>query len=205
MFAKIRFILLLAVLLPNLGHCREAAIATGSGNARLNGKALVRTSAVFEGDELQTAEDSAIVLHGKGFSVQVGPLADSILQKNSLRLAAGTVQAKGLIDVIAGDIRILSDSGSTMYIVSRLSGTVNVTAKAGLVIVRRGRERFQLKAGQRKSFAELRLPTPSQKQVKGRSTAAKTGLGVGASSAIGAVLATHLRDTQQTAVSPACP
>jgi hypothetical protein len=199
-----KFMFFLALLFPVYGLSRDAVIATGVGNAKLNGRTLLHLSAVFAGDKLQTESDSAIVLHGKGFSAQVGPMADSVLETDALLLGTGGVEATGLINILAGDVRIVSDSAKTMFTVYRSAGTVSVSVKSGLAIVRRGRERVELKPGEARTFADGVKEKPVQISTKHSRTAAKTSLEVGAGSAAGVVVATHLKDSKndQVSISP---
>lgn len=200
-------ILFLALLFPVCAFPRDAAIATGIGEAKLNGKVLSHASAVFAGDEMQTAADSAIVLHGKGFSVQVGPMADSFLERNALRLRTGTVEAKGLINVLAGEIRIVSDSAKTSFTVLRSTDQVKVSARSGLVIIRRGGERVELKPGEVRTFADGIAENASPNSIKRRRIGAKMGAGLGAGTAVGAVVARQLKDQKSAkgSVSPSQP
>jgi hypothetical protein len=201
MSATSKSILFLALLFPVCALARNAAIATGIGETKLNGKALVHASAVFAGDELQTAADSAIVLHGKGFTVQVGPMADSFLEKTALRLGTGSLEAKGLINVLAGEIRIISDSASTAFKVSRSSGTVCVAAKSGLLIIRRGRERVELKPGESREFDENNVTMAATPSI-GRGNLKKAGAVVTATgTAVGTVVASHLKNSKNALVS----
>lgn len=201
MYRLAKFIFWVAVLFSANGYGRDAAIATGSGNTKLNGHALMRPSAVFTGDELETAADSAIVVHAKGFSVQVGPMATSFVEKRALLLMTGTAQARGLVDILAGQLRVISDSADARFMVSCSGGTVSVIVKAGAVIVRQGQWRVILRAGESRTFEKADSVTTVPKAGKHTTLAPKAGVGVAAGSGIGAAIAKHLGDGEPAQIS----
>ncbi len=186
-----KLFLCVLVLFHGLAFCREALLATASGKVILNGKALMRSSAVFTGDKLQTGSASALTLQAKRFSVQVGPVATVIVEDNALSVESGSVRASGLVDVQTGSITIFSDSADTKFDVVRSGGTVEVKVLTGSTIVRGSKERTLMRRGESRTFQESDT-TPAAKKKSHKKFATAAGA-VGVASA-GAIIALHLGD-----------
>lgn len=186
-----KFVVWVIVFFSVAGSCADAAIAVGTGNVKLNGKELTRSSAVFPGDELRTEAGSAVVLHAKGSTVQVGPAAVFSVRPGGLALSSGSARVNGKLSLVIAAVTVNADLRSVNYMVTCSDGLVFVTAITGSVQIQSGKNAALIRAGETRSFAEDGSPFPSSSPIRARRAVA-TGFAAGAS--VGAVIASHLSD-----------
>lgn len=188
----------LAVLFPTIGYCGNAAIATGSGNVMLNGRWLMRSSAVFSGDELKTETDSAVVLHSKGSTIQVGPRALIVLGEDALIVETGTARVSGTSKVLAGNVTISPYAHGANFVVMRSGGVITVKVLKESIRIQRRAEEIVLSQGENRSFQEN---DSSNLAARGRNKREAMATGTTLGAGIGAVIASHLNDHTQSDMS----
>lgn len=198
MYNVSRLILSAVVLFPLFAHCGDTMTATASGDVKLNAKPLVRSSTVFPGDELETTADSAVVLQGKQFSLQVGPTATSVVEERAVRLETGTVQAKGLATIRAGVVTAFGDTSDATFNVSHSSEKVSVKVTAGVVVVRHLSERVVIAKGQSRTFDDNGTSSTAPHHDRKWAAAA---IGAASGAASGAIVASHLKNNGPCEIS----
>ena len=196
---KFSSVLMLILLFPIAAFCESSAIAISSGNVTLNGKAILRSAAVFPGDLLETDGNSAIVLQAKGAMFQVGPTAQCHLSRSGLVLDHGTARVSGSGRVQAGKLDMTPAGKETKYTVRHADGEVTVIAVQGSLVVQRGKDVLKLAAGETRSFADSGESFPGARS--GRRTKLSAAVGAAAGASVGAVLGSHVKDPGPRGVS----
>ena len=186
------------VLFPVVGLGADAAIAVGSGNVKLNGKELVRSSAVFPGDEIRTEAGSGVVLNASGSTVQVGPAAVFSVRTGGLKLTSGSARVSGKLSLVIADITVNADLQNTNYMVTCGDGVVLVTAIKGSIQVLAGRNSVRVREGETRSFTDESVPFPKANTSRMRRS---TTAGFAAGAGVGGVIASHLKDGSSGDVS----
>lgn len=134
---------LMSVVLPVAVACADTqgAMMYVSGHATLNGGGILRTSAIFSGDQLQVPTDSSVTIASAGSSVVVAPGSSIVFAGDQVRLdnrsAVSITTSKGMAAVI-NRLKIVPASGSGKYQVARVGGLVVIAAKQGVVNVADG-------------------------------------------------------------------
>lgn len=194
-----RSVLCLIIFFSLAAFCADSAIAIGSGNVTLNGKALLQSSAVFPGDVLKTDSNSGIVLQAKGSSFQVGPIAECHLSREGLILDSGTARVSGSGKVQAGGLKIKPATTSANYTVMHTNGEVTVIAVKGSLEVQHGNAVLKLEAGETRSFADSGGAFSAARS--GTHTKLAAAIGAAAAASASAVIASHLKGTAARGVS----
>src|SRR5579863_5392539 len=111
-----------------------AAMLYTHGAAWINGAHVPASSAIFNGDLLQTRSDSGANINAPGSSITI--LGDSLVQfqGSSLKVEHGSVDvatSKGVATTV-GDVRVAPASSSwTEFNVTDVDGTVKIAANKG--------------------------------------------------------------------------
>lgn len=118
-----------------------AAMLYTNGTAWLNGSSVPKSSAVFNGDLVQTKSDSVASIKSPGSSVMV--LSDSLVQMeaNGVKLEHGTVNvgtSKSMATVVGGLKISPATNGWTEFQVSDTDGTVQIIARKGDLLLSDG-------------------------------------------------------------------
>ena len=113
---------------------QPAAMLYSHGTALLNGDSVVRSSAIFSGDLIQTTADSAANINASGSIVLV--LNDTLVkyQGKSVELEHGgvTISTSKLLATRAGDVTVSPATRVwTEFQVRDVDGTVQITARKG--------------------------------------------------------------------------
>jgi hypothetical protein len=111
-----------------------AAMLYSEGSAWLNGGHVPKSSAIFSGDLVQTAANSAANIHASGSSITI--LGESLVQFEgaSLKVEHGgvSVSTSKQVATIAGDVRVTPASNAwTEFNVTDSDGTVRIAARKG--------------------------------------------------------------------------
>lgn len=150
--------LCLVFVLPASLLCAEthAAMVFASGIASLNGTALPRSTAVFAGDILETAKNSAIIINANGSTVQIGATSKVKFQGDALDLNSGVTQVttNNGMKVQADTLTVAPMKQAAKYQVSRAPGKVVVAALSGSVSVLNGKMTDVLTAGEAKTYTD---------------------------------------------------
>src|SRR5215467_3052716 len=128
--------ILMALLLPVMTFAADqpSAMMYSHGSAMLNGAPVVRSSAIFSGDLVQTTKDSVANISATGSTVLV--LNDSIVQYQGTRvkLEHGGVKvstAKMLGTHVGGVTVVPKAAGWTEFEVRDVDGVVRIAARKG--------------------------------------------------------------------------
>ena len=113
---------------------QPAAMLYTHGTALLNGDSVIRSSAIFSGDLVQTSANSAANINASGSIVLV--LNDSLVkyQGNAVELEHGgvTISTSKLLTTRAGDVTVSpATSVWTEFQVRDVDGTVQIAARKG--------------------------------------------------------------------------
>jgi hypothetical protein len=134
------------------------AMLYGTGAIYLNGSQLTNSSAVANGDAIQTKENGAGNLSAPGWSVVIQSNTIVRFQSGGLALDRGSVSiatGKGL-SVFARDFKITpATSGWTEYYVTRENGAIEILARKNSVTVGCGPNTSTIKEGQQISRQDV--------------------------------------------------
>ncbi len=132
----------------------DTAVLYGTGAVYLNGAQLATSSAVTNGDVIQTKDTGAANLNAAGSSVVIQSNTIVRFQSGGLALDRGSVTVatgRGL-SVFARDFKITPASGSwTEFYISRASGVVQIIARKSGITLSCGANTSTIKEGQQVS------------------------------------------------------
>jgi hypothetical protein len=135
-----------------------AAVLYGTGAIYLNGSQLTNSSAVANGDVIQTKENGAGNLSAPGWSAVIQSNTIARFQNGGLALDRGSVSiatAKGL-SVFARDFKITPATGDwTEYYVTRADGAIEIIARKNSVTISCGPNTSTIKEGQQISRQDV--------------------------------------------------
>ena len=126
---------MIALVLPAVMSAVDLpAMLYTHGAALLNGNSVVRSSAIFSGDLVQTARSSAANINASGSIVLI--LNDSLVQYqgSAVKLERGgvTISTSKLLAIRAGDVTVSPKSnGWTEFEVTDVDGKVEIAARKG--------------------------------------------------------------------------
>ncbi len=186
----------LVLLTPGWLIAQEAstALVYGTGSVYLDGSQLTNSSAVTNGDVIQTKENGAANLSAPGSSVVIESNTIARFQSGGLALDRGSVSVatgKGMT-VFARDFKVTPATGAwTEFYVTRASGAIQILARKNGLTVSCGSNTSTIKEGQQISRDDAADCGIAQKGGGGATTAAKgpiltspavgyAGLGAGA-------------------------
>ena len=127
-----------------------AAVVYCKGTVWLNGNPLPNSSAILEGDLVQTTKDSAATITAAGSSVIVQPESLVKFTSNTLSLQQGTISvasSNGL--VTSAGIATVTPAASlwTEYEVADINGVIEVLSRKGNLSVNCGKENVTISDG----------------------------------------------------------
>jgi hypothetical protein len=132
----------------------DTAVLYGTGAVYLNGAQLATSSAVTNGDVIQTKETGAANLNAAGSSVVIQSNTIVRFQSGGLALDRGSISVatgRGL-GVFARDFKITPASDSwTEFYISRASGVIGIIARKNSITLSCGVNTSTLKEGQQVS------------------------------------------------------
>jgi len=132
----------------------DTAVLYGTGAVYLNGAQLATSSAVTNGDVIQTKDTGAANLNAAGSSVVIQSNTIVRFQSGGLALDRGSVTVatgRGL-SVFARDFKITPASGNwTEFYISRASGVVQIIARKSGITLSCGANTSTIKEGQQAS------------------------------------------------------
>ncbi len=137
----------------------SAAPAQGTvqaqGTVTVNGTPVPNTTAIFEGDQIQTAAASTAVISAQGLMVQLEPSTTAIFTAHTLDLGCGeavVTTSVGTIVWLAGIAVMPAAQNITKVRVSQMNGAVKITALENWSVVNDGTIRQTLAPAQSVSF-----------------------------------------------------
>src|SRR5579863_4205637 len=157
----------------------NAAMLYTNGAAWVNGSHVPRSSsAIFQGDLLQTRSDSVANINQSGSSITV--LSDSLVQFEGVSVdiqhGGVTVSTSKGIAATAGDVKVTPASSAwTEFNVSDVDGTVRIHASKGDLTISDGKEVATLQQGQDTTRDESSGNTDQNGKKKGKNRRAATG------------------------------
>jgi hypothetical protein len=191
------------------------AMLYSHGTTWLNGTSMIRSSAIFSGDLVQTKADSVASINASGSMVRI--LSDSLVQfeGNAVKLEHGgvAVVTSKAMATKAGDVTVVpaTTNGWVKFAVKDLDGKVQIAAEKGDLIISDDTGTSTLPEGQQTTRDESNSQHSKNKRTSGGAAHAATGAlidsrvatGVGIA-AIGGVTAWVLLQGDDP-VSPAKP
>jgi hypothetical protein len=157
----------------------NAAMLYTNGAAWVNGAHVPRSSsAIFQGDLLQTRSDSVANINQSGSSITV--LSDSLVQFEGVSVdiqhGGVTVSTSKGIAATAGDVKVTPASNVwTEFNVSDIDGTVRIHASKGDLTISDGKEVATLQQGQDTTRDESTDNTDQNGRKKGKNKKRATG------------------------------
>src|SRR5258706_3286357 len=180
--------IVLAMLLPAqlLAADSASAMLYSNGTAWVNGSAVPKSAAVFDGDLVQTRPDSSANLNANGSSVMV--LADSLVkfQGSAVEVEHGAVRvstSQGLA-TRAGEVTVKPAGTSwTEFQVTDVDGQVQIVASKGDLTVQDQQGTTTVQQGQQTTRDDTSNPEKKKKKRrKGAGAATAAGGGIMSSS-----------------------
>jgi hypothetical protein len=167
----------MVIILPAalLAADQPAAMLYSHGAAMLNGNSIVRSSAIFSGDLVQTNADSVANINATGSSVLV--LNDSLVQYegSTLNLEHGgvTISTSKLLATRAGTVTVSPVSGVwTEFEVRDVDGNVRIVARKGELSIKDDSGTSTLAQGQETTRDDSQ-PNKDEKKRNRRAAAAE--------------------------------
>jgi len=157
----------------------NAGMLYTNGAAWVNGAHVPRSSsAIFQGDLLQTRSDSVANINQSGSSITV--LSDSLVQFEGVSVdiqhGGVTVSTSKGIAATAGDVKVTPASNVwTEFNVSDIDGTVRIHASKGDLTISDGKEVATLQQGQDTTRDESTDNTDQNGKKKGKNKKRATG------------------------------
>lgn len=142
---------LLIVVCPSTFLMAEgpSAMLYGTGTVTLNGKPAAKSSSVFAGDRIDTANASVVSINRSGSLMVVDPNSSVEYQSDGLMILNGTTRvrtSKGLT-VHAGPLSVFPKANSALFDVSRDDKTILVASREGALTLTDGVETATLAPG----------------------------------------------------------
>lgn len=139
-----------------LGEVR-AAMALANGVVALNGSALLHSSAIFAGDQLETSANSAVTISANGTSILVGANSRIHYFSDSVGLHSGSAQVNTSngMKLETDSITVLPNKDAAKYRVERSTDTVTIAALTGELRVINGTDSTVLQAGTGMTLKEV--------------------------------------------------
>lgn len=148
----------------------HAAMVFASGQVTLNGTAVLRSTAIFEGDRLETSRNSVVSIHTNGSTIQMSPTSHLRFEGSIIDLEDGVVQisTRNGMRVVAGTFTFGPTFNTATFQVVHGVGGVRVAVLNGSLAVKNGSKMELLAAGETKSFDD---DTDPQKKDRDRGAA----------------------------------
>ncbi len=137
------------------------AYVQGKGKARINGRIVANSAAVFPGDAIQTATGSTVSLVGKGSSVLVPEGSTVTYGEKEVLLTSGRAQVRtgGAMSARVAAFTVKPAAGKpAMFEVSRKGSEVRVSAVSGALTISDGKATTMLESGQTMTLAANGTP-----------------------------------------------
>lgn len=138
-----------------------SAMLYATGNVSVNGSAVIRSEAVFNGDVIQTKSDSAVTVANNGSSILVPGNSSVVFGNGSVSISSGSAAIKTTQGMSAhvGGMTITPAGNAARYRVAQSGNTVQVASLEGRVSITNGAKNFSLDAGK-----SMELPLMARNQ-----------------------------------------
>jgi len=172
----------------------QGAMAYVQGKAKVNGRILTNSAAIFPGDAIQTAAGSTVSLVSKGSSVLVPEGSTVTYREKEVILTSGRAQVRTTGDMSArvAAFSVTPASGKpAMFEVARLGSEVRISAVSGSLSISDGKATTLLASGQTITLAANGTATGPKNNISGDTgliimvfTAVAAGVIVGVANAL---------------------
>ncbi len=161
--ARLVSILMIAILpMATVLADVQGAMAYVQGKAKVNGRTLASSAAIFPGDAIQTAAGSTVSLVAKGSSVLVPEASSVTYREKEVLVTSGRVQVRTAGDMSArvAAFSVAPASGKpVMFEVARHGSEVRISAMLGALTITDGKATTLLESGQTITLAANGTPT----------------------------------------------
>jgi hypothetical protein len=158
-------------ILPLLGLALGSVAAVGqntsamvytSGSVNVNGAAVQRSAALFNGDKIATAAGEASVAD-PAFGAVLDPHTTAMLKDGVLQMGCGriSVSTKQFFPTQVGSLQIRPDNPAARYVVQAQNGQITIVALDSTLTVVRGSQTFHAAPGQVMRFAQACSADPA--------------------------------------------
>lgn len=115
----------------------NAAMLYATGHATLNGAGVARSSAVFVGDKIQTAENSAATIHANGSTVLVAAKSSVQFSGNAIQIDNGgaVITTTKAMQARVDGLTITPKQRSAQFEISETQGKVVIVSRAGALAI----------------------------------------------------------------------
>lgn len=172
----------------------QGAMAYVQGQAKVNGRPLTNSAAIFPGDAIQTAAGSTVSLVSKGSSVLVPEASSVTYREQEVLLTSGSTQVRtaGGMSARVAAFSVTPASGKpAMFEVARRGSEVRISAVSGSLSISDGKATTLLASGQTLTLAANGAPTGQKSNLTGDQaliivvfTAIAAGVAVGVANAL---------------------
>ena len=193
--ARLVSILMIATLpLATVMADVPGAMAYVQGKAKVNGRILANSAAVFPGDAIQTAAGSTVSLVLKGSSVLVPEESTVTYREKEVLLTSGKAQVRtaGNMSARVASFSVTPAAGKpAMFEVARRGSEVRISAVSGALSISDGKATTLLESGQTITLAANGAPVGKKSSLTGDQaliiavfTAVAAGVAVGVANAL---------------------
>ncbi len=193
--ARLVSILMLATLpLATVMADVQGAMAYVQGKARVNGRVLTNSAAIFPGDAIQTPAGSTVSLVVKGSSVLVPQESSVTYGEQEVMVTSGSMQVRtaGNMSARVAAFTVKPAAGKpAMFEVVRKGSEVRISAVSGTLAISDGKATTMLEDGQTITLAANGAPVGKKSSLSGDKaliimvfTAIAAGVAVGVANAL---------------------
>jgi len=148
----------------------QGAMAYVQGKAKVNGRTLTNSAAIFPGDAIQTAAGSTVSLVSKGSSVLVPEGSSVTYREKEIILMSGSTQVRTAGDMSArvATFSVAPASGKpAMFELARRGSEVRISAVSGTLSISDGKATTLLESGQTITLAANGTPSGPKSKLTG--------------------------------------
>lgn len=151
---------------------RPSAMLFATGSVTLNGIPSAKSSSVFAGDKIDTADSSVASINRNGSSLVVDPKSSVEYQNDGFTILRGTARmrtSKGL-PAHAGPLSVIPKTDAALFDISSDGKTILVASREGALILTDGEQTATLEPG----YTAKVIVDPQEYQDQGPKPAAGT-------------------------------
>jgi hypothetical protein len=128
----------------------DAAVLRSSGTVAVNGSAVPTTSALFNGDKVQTAEGAVVTISAPGSTVLLPANSQMVFHGGALELTAGSASIstiKGMTAKLDKYSITPASSGSAKFEIKKVGSAMSIHSSSGVLKVSAPGDSFSLAEG----------------------------------------------------------
>lgn len=176
----------------------NAAMVIVIGEVSVNGNALTRSSAIFDGDRIRTGASAALVLHVRGSSIRIGPTSELRYRGTALEFFSGTAEVHGRETIVSGTVTI-APLRESAFTIQRASTRTSLHLLSGTLKLSRGKESSTIAAPAEYAIQDDQLIPAAKAGARAHTLPVAAGSAAGAS-----VVVSHWLTSEESRSAASC-